>query len=127
MLRHPRQVLVNRHQVISLTTRVREAFLEEFIEGAELVKPPVLSCPNLAEVAPEIDEFPIPFALHPFLPSQDLLNPGEHKQGSPAIELRRHQRLPVNPQAGQANQGHLLRVDERAWIRSSSDFRDTAP
>src|SRR5487761_968709 len=112
MLRHLRQVLVNGHQVVRLATRIGEALLEEFVEGSELVKPPVLPGADLAKVAPQFHEFGVSLAFDACLPSENLLDLGQHEQGSLAIELRGHQRLSVNPKTGQANQGHSLPADE---------------
>src|SRR5487761_727019 len=103
MLRHLRQVLVNGHQVVRLATRIGEALLQEFVEGSELVEPPALSGADFAKIAPQFHEFGVSLALDACLPSEDLLDLGQHEQSSLAIDLRGHQRLSADPQTGQAN------------------------
>src|ERR1039458_9838657 len=106
------QVLVDGHQVVGLASGFRELPLQELVERTDVVHPPVLSCPNLAEIAAEFDELRIPFSIGGLLPSQDLVDLREYKHGTPAIELRSHQSPSVSRQAHQANQGRSLPVDE---------------
>ena len=40
-----------------------------------VVYPPVLSCPNLAQIAAQFDKLRIPFAVGSLLPRQDLIDP----------------------------------------------------
>src|SRR5580700_87422 len=106
------QLLVDGHQVVGLASGLWELPLQELIERTDVVHPPVLPCPNLAQIAAEFDKLRIPFALRCLLPSQNLLDLREHKHRTPAIELRSHEFPSVSRQARQANQGRRLLVDE---------------
>src|SRR5271169_4000110 len=103
---------MDRHQVVGLASGLRELPFQELIKRADVVHPPVLSCSNLTQIAAEFDKLRIPFAVRCLLPRQDLIDLREHKYGTPAIELRSHQRPSVSRQARQANQGRRLLVDE---------------
>src|SRR5271157_2339281 len=48
--RDPRQMLLDRHQVISLPPRFGKSLLEKFIEGLQVFESPVLPGPNFAQV-----------------------------------------------------------------------------
>ena len=81
-------MLVNCEQVISLSARFGESFLEEFIERLQVFEPPVLSGSYLTEILTEFDEPLIALMLLCLLPGQNLINLPENDEGSPAVEFR---------------------------------------
>ena len=88
MLRDLRQILVDGHQVIGLPARFRESLLKELIKRFQVLQPPVLSCPNLAQILPELDEPHVPLLVLRLLPGENLIDLVKDKQGPPAIEFR---------------------------------------
>src|SRR5882762_5490937 len=68
------QVFVDGHQVIRLAPGLWELSFEELIKRTNVVHPPVLSCPNLAQIAAQFDKLRIPFADGCLLPSQNLID-----------------------------------------------------
>ena len=65
---------MDRHQVISLSSRLRESSCEEIIKRRELLDSPVLSRSNFAQIAPEFDEARIAFCLVLLFPRQNLVD-----------------------------------------------------
>ena len=65
---------MDRHQVISLSSRFRESSCEELIKRRELLDSPVLSRSNSAQIAPEFDEARIAFRLVLLFPRQNLVD-----------------------------------------------------
>src|SRR5690348_163584 len=87
----------------------------------QILKPPVLSGTCFAEIAAQLDESSVPHLGGLLLPAQDLINLVEDQQGTVSVEFGRHEQTLPTPQAGQANQGHLLLGGERALSRSRLD------
>src|SRR5207253_9820892 len=90
-----RQVLVDGHEVISLTPRLRESPFQEFVEGFHVLQPPVLSRSHFTQITTKFDKASVPFRLLPLFPSQDFVDFGKHEQSSPAIQLGQHRRIPT--------------------------------
>src|SRR5215469_4936279 len=101
-------MLVNCEQVISLSARFGESFLEEFIERLQVFEPPVLSGSYLTEILTEFDEPLIALMLLCLLPGQNLIDLPENGQGPPMVEFGGHHGASVNPQVRPANQDYLL-------------------
>src|SRR5579863_3434303 len=108
----PRQLLMNRHQVVGLAARLRKFPRQELIEGLQIVDPPVLPGPRFAEITSEFHKAGIALLLRSSFPGQDLVDLGENKHSPTTIQFWRHERVSVTPQTGQANQGLLLQVGE---------------
>jgi hypothetical protein len=56
-----------------------ELLLEEFIEGRQVVHPPVLPGAHFAEVPAELNEACIALLLGPLFPGQDLIDLRQHE------------------------------------------------
>src|ERR1019366_7269341 len=67
----------------------------------------VLSRPHLAQIPSQLDEAGVPLCLFLFFPSQDLVDLGQNKEGTLAIELRRHRHRPKT-KVRQTDQDRLL-------------------
>src|SRR5207249_4584814 len=91
-----RQVLKDGPEVISLTPRLRESPFQEFVEGFQVLQPPVLPRSNFTQITTKFDKASVPFRLLPLFPSQDFVDFGKHEQGSLAIELGQHRRILSN-------------------------------
>jgi hypothetical protein len=86
-LRDPGQMLVNGRQGVGFAPRFRELPLQEFVEGPQVVYPPVLPCPDLAQITPQLHEASVSLMVRVLLPGQDLLDLGQYEQDPSAIEL----------------------------------------
>ncbi len=75
-------MLMNGHQVVSFPPGFGKPFLQELIEGFEIVEPPVLPGPDLAQVATELHKPGIALPIDGLLPAQDLIDLGQHEQSS---------------------------------------------
>src|SRR5271154_2562434 len=101
-------MFVNRKQVVGLSPRFGEPFFEEFVEGFEILEPPILPRSNLAEILSQFNKSLVAFVLLRLLPGQDLIDLPENNEGPSAIEFGRHDGPSVNPQIRPANQGSPL-------------------
>ncbi len=64
-----RQVLMDRHQVVSLATGLREAVLQIIVKRIELLQSPVLVRAHFTQISSEFDEPGVTLAIHLPLPS----------------------------------------------------------
>ena len=71
-------MLVNRHQVIGLPSRFREAPLQELVKGLQVLQPPVLSSSYFAQVLAQFHKLGIALVVVPCLPGQDLVDLAQH-------------------------------------------------
>src|ERR1700747_1883967 len=101
------KLLVDRHQVIRLAPRLREAFRQEIIEGAEVFEPPVLASSHFAQISTQFDEPRVLLLLGMALPGQDLIHLVENEQSAAPIQFGFHEYTPVSRQIGPANQDPL--------------------
>src|SRR5713101_1632054 len=101
-------MLVDRHQVIGFSPRAGKALLQKFIERLQVLQSPVLPCPNLAQVLPQLHKPRVLLLLFGLLPAQDLIDLAQDEDRPPTIQFRCHGSSSVNPQARQANQGRSL-------------------
>src|SRR5207302_716016 len=51
-----RQMLVDGHQVVRLPSRFREPPRQELVKRSQVLQPPVLSSPHLAQISAQVDE-----------------------------------------------------------------------
>ena len=103
-------MFVDGHQVVGFAPRFRELPLQELIEGLQVVQASILSGANFTQIPAQIHEADVAFLATARFPRQDLVDLGQHKQGSPAIELGWHQEPSFSRQKCQANQGQQLSV-----------------
>src|ERR1019366_1697990 len=89
-----RQVLVDGHQVVGFPSRFRKPPCQELVKRLQVFEPPVLPCPHLAQIPAKLDETSVALCVFLLLPGQDLVDLGEDKQGSLAIELGGHRHRP---------------------------------
>src|SRR5713101_7975309 len=87
------------------------------VKRLQVLQPPVQSRPHLAEIPAELDKAGVPLCLFLPFPRQNLVDFGEDKQCSLAIELRGHRRKP-SKQVRQTDQDQL-RVCVRVQPRPS--------
>ena len=71
---------MDRHQVISLSSRLGKPPLQKLVERFQVFQSPVLASSDFAEVTPQLDEAGIPIRLVSPLPSQDLVDLGQNEQ-----------------------------------------------
>jgi hypothetical protein len=64
----PREFLMNRHQVIGLSSRLGELPLEKLIKGLQILDTPILPSPHLTEITAEINEAPVTLRFHRSFP-----------------------------------------------------------
>src|ERR1017187_818701 len=88
------KLMTNPFQVVRLSSRFREPPRQELVKRTQILQPPVLSRPNLAQIPAEIDKAGVALCLFLFFPRQDLVDLGEDKQCSLAIELGRYRHRP---------------------------------
>src|SRR6266849_10249653 len=119
-------MLVDRHQVIGFSTRFRKALLQKFIERLQVLQSPVLPCPDLAQVLPQLHKPRVLLLLFALLPTQDLIDLAQDEDRSPTIQFRCHGSPSVNPQARQANQGRSLLPSAPASCRLMAGCSDKA-
>ena len=93
MLGNLGQILVDGHQVVGLPAGLGEALLQELIKRLQFLEPPVLSCPNLAQILPQFDKAHVALLFLGLLPGQDLVDLVQDKQSPPSIEIRLHRHL----------------------------------
>ena len=86
----PRQLFVNRHEVIGFPSRFGEFLLQKLIEGLQIVDSPILTGPHFAEVAAQLYKAGIPLPLRRPFPVQNLVDLLEHKQSSTLIQSGCH-------------------------------------
>src|SRR5215472_3093059 len=98
-------MLMDSEQVVGFPSGLREALLEEFIEGFQVLEPPILAGSYLAEILAQFDEALVAFVLFGLFPGQDLINLPEDQECSLAIEFGSHNGPRVNPQVRPASQG----------------------
>src|SRR6266446_619606 len=120
-------MLVDRHQVIGFPTRFRKALLKKFIERLQVLQSPVLPCPNLAQVLPQLHKSRVLLQLFVLLPTQDLIDLAQDEDRPPAIQFRCHGSSSVNPQARQANQDRSLLPCAPDACRLAADCSDKVP
>jgi len=108
----PRQLFVDRHQVVGFTPGLREPFRQKIIEGAEVFEPPVLAGSHFAQISAEFDEPRVLLLLGMALPGQDFIDLIQNKQSATAIQFGFHEHTPVSRQIGQANQVRSLPLGE---------------
>ena len=65
---------MDRHQVVGLPPRLRKPPLQKFVEGLQVLQPPVLPRPDLAEIAAQFHELGVALGLFPLLPRQNLVD-----------------------------------------------------
>src|SRR5271156_3828198 len=126
-MRLPWQLLVYRHQVISLPPGFGEFLLQKLIKRLQVVHPPVLSCPYFTQIAAQFHKARVPLLLHRPFPVQNLIDLLQYKQGATAIQFRCHWWRPATPQIGQANQGRSLPVGESVLHPAAADPPSRSP
>src|SRR5215472_1999510 len=114
-------------QVIGFPPRFRETLLEEFIEGFQVFKSPILSGSHFTEILAQFDEALVAFVLFGLFPGQDLINLPQDQERSLAIEFRSHKGPRVNPQVRPASQGSSLLVGESVSNPQAADHPGRAP
>ena len=65
---------MDRHQVVSFSSRLRESSREKIVERCQVLDSPVLSRSDFAQIAPEFDEARVAFRLVLLLPRQNLVD-----------------------------------------------------
>ena len=70
----PGQLLVNRHQVICLPSRLGKFLLQKLIKGLQIVDPPVLTGPHFAQVTAQLHKARVPLPLRRPFPMQNLVD-----------------------------------------------------
>src|SRR6185437_905031 len=126
LLRNLDQLLVNGHEVVGFSAGLGEAFFKELVKRGQVLEPPVLSCPHLAEVLSQLDKAHIPLLFFSPFPSEDLVNLVQDQQSAPSVEICLH-RCSVSPQARQANQGRSLRAYESGSFQRVAGYQGTDP
>src|ERR1017187_2510002 len=119
-----RQVFVDGHQVVRLSSRLRKPLRQKLVKRLQVLQPPVLPCPHLAQIPAKLHEASVPLRLFLPFPSQDLVDLGQNKEGTLAIELRGH-RWPPSKQVRQTDQDRLLAC-ARVRLRPSHAYRGRA-
>src|SRR5215469_14363491 len=114
-------------QVIRFSPGFWKTLLQEFIEGFQILEPPVLSGSHLAEILAQFDEALVAFVLLGLLPGQDLINFPQDQERSLAIEFGSHKGPRVNPQVRPANQGSSLLVGESVLNPQAADPPGRSP
>src|SRR5713101_6964404 len=120
-------MLVDRHQVIGFSPRAGKALLQKFIERLQVLQSPVLPCPDLAQVLPQLHKPRVLLLLFALLPAQDLIDLAEDEDRPPTIQFRCHGSPSVNPQARQANQDCSLLPCAPDSCRLTAGCSDKAP
>src|SRR5207253_10903107 len=98
---------MDRHQVIGFSSRFGKPPLQKLVKRFQVLQPPVLPRPYFAQIATELDKAGIFLRLFALLPSQDLIDLGEHEPSTLAVQLGRKRRMFSN-YAQQANQDFVL-------------------
>src|SRR5437899_3641141 len=90
------QVFMDRHQVIGFSSRFGKPPLQKLVKRFQVLQPPVLPRPHFAQIATELDKTGIFLRLFALLPSQDLIDLGEHEPSPLAVQLGRKRRMLSN-------------------------------
>src|SRR6266513_5897358 len=80
---------MDRHQVIGFSSRFGKPPLQKLVKRFQVLQPPVLPRPHFAQIATELDKAGIFLRLFALLPSQDLIDLGEHEPSPLAVQLGR--------------------------------------
>src|SRR5271168_3794635 len=123
----PGQLLVNCHQVIRLPPALGEFLLQKLIKRLQIVHPPVLTGPHLAQVAAKLHKTGVSLLLRRPFPVQNLIDLFQYEQGATVIQLGCHWWRPATPQIGQSNQGRSLPVGESVLHPATADLPSKSP
>src|SRR5438105_15924768 len=109
-------MFVDRHEVVRLPARLREPPFQKIIERLQVLDPPILTRPHLAQISTKFYELGVATHLYPLLPSKDLVDLPEHKPSSLGVELGQDRWL-ISTQAHQTHQRDFLLAGGSAWLR----------
>ena len=78
-LRYSREMFVNRHEVISLPSRINESSLQEFVKGIQLFQSPILFGTDLTQIFSRFHKADILLLFLRLLPRQNLMDSSQHE------------------------------------------------